>query len=698
MVKKERLSKKLTLFDVYAVSTGAMFSSGFFLLPGIAAMETGNSVYLSYLVAGFLILPSMLTVAELATAMPRAGGAYYFLDRSLGPLVGTIGGLGSWIALIFKSAFALIGMGAYLSLYVDVPMLPLALILTVVFGLLNIFGAKETAFLQRLLVSALVVIMGYFLIEGVEYLTGNAVLPEMKERNFLTNGLNGFISTVGLVFVSYAGLTKVASIAEEVQNPDRAIPLGMTLSLMTASLVYVLGVFIMVKVLPAATLFSSLTPVTDAGSVVITWIPSSIGILLIVVAAIAAFASTGNAGIMSASRYPLAMSRDGLMPKFFGKIGRFKTPHISVLSTTFVMILVLLLFDVEAVAKLASAFQLLLFFLLNLAVVVMRESKIEAYKPGFNSPFYPWVQILGMIISLWLVAEMGLLAVGLTGTLIILCIAWYFYYAHGKVKRQGAIYHVHARLGQMRYEALEHELMTIINEKNIDSSLTYEEVIARSEVVRAQSADRDLAILSQKAVDSLEARLSKDTNLNSGWSDAFTDIATQAVRLKKGVYFKYVQLEGLRMPEMVSIQCKGGLTLEAFGEEKIHALIYLITPEDQPLLHMRIIGHMAELIEAEEFLDRWIAAKSERELKQVLLSDERLIHVRLQENTPTEEWIDKAIMELQLPGECLVTIIERNNDIVIPKGKTRLQSGDVLSILGYPKDIIELREWLDSIP
>ncbi|MEL0011444.1 MAG: APC family permease, partial [Bacteroidota bacterium] len=476
MAKKERLSKKLTLFDVYAVSTGAMFSSGFFLLPGIAAMETGNSVYLSYLVAGFLILPSMLTVAELATAMPRAGGAYYFLDRSLGPLVGTIGGLGSWIALIFKSAFALIGMGAYLSLYVDVPMLPLALILTVVFGLLNIFGAKETAFLQRLLVSALVVIMGYFLIEGVEYLTGNAVLPEMKERNFLTNGLNGFISTVGLVFVSYAGLTKVASIAEEVQNPDRAIPLGMTLSLMTASLVYVLGVFIMVKVLPASTLFSSLTPVTDAGNVVITWIPTSIGILLIVVAAIAAFASTGNAGIMSASRYPLAMSRDGLMPKYFGKIGRFKTPHISVLSTTFVMILVLLLFDVEAVAKLASAFQLLLFFLLNLAVVVMRESKIEAYKPGFNSPFYPWVQILGMIISFWLVAEMGLLAVGLTGTLIILCTAWYFYYAHGKVKRQGAIYHVHARLGQMRYEALEHELMTIINEKNIDSSLTYEEV------------------------------------------------------------------------------------------------------------------------------------------------------------------------------------------------------------------------------
>jgi len=694
MAKKERLSKKLTLFDVYAVSTGAMFSSGFFLLPGIAAMETGNSVYLSYLVAGFLILPSMLTVAELATAMPRAGGAYYFLDRSLGPLVGTIGGLGSWIALIFKSAFALIGMGAYLSLYIDLPILPLALVLTVVFGLLNIFGAKETAFLQRLLVSVLVLIMGYFLIEGVEYLTGNSVLPEMQESNFLTNGMNGFISTVGLVFVSYAGLTKVASIAEEVQNPDKAIPLGMTLSLLTASIVYVLGVFIMVKVLPAATLFSSLTPVTDAGYVVITWIPESIGILLIVIAAIAAFASTGNAGIMSASRYPLAMSRDGLMPQFFGKIGRFKTPHISVLSTTFVMILVLLLFDVEAVAKLASAFQLLLFFLLNLAVVVMRESKIEAYKPGFNSPFYPWVQILGMIISIWLVSEMGLLAVGLTGALVILCIVWYSYYAHGKVKRQGAIYHVHARLGQMRYEALEHELMTIINEKNLDSSMTYEEVIARSEIIRAQSADKDLDILSNKAVKSLEQRLQKETNLESGWATALTDMATQATRLKQGVYFKYVQLEGLRMPEMVAIQCKGGLTMPAFGEEKIHALIFLVTPEEQPLLHMRIIGHMAELIEAEEFLDRWVAATDERTLKEVLLSDERLVHVRLQQHTPSEAWIDKEIMEIELPGECLVTIIDRNNEIIIPKGRTKLHSGDVLSILGYPKDIQELRQWL----
>ena len=690
----EKLAKKLTVFDVYAVSTGAMFSSGFFLLPGIAAMETGNSVAFAYLAAGFLILPSMLSVAELSTAMPKAGGAYYFLDRSLGPLMGTIGGLGSWFALIFKSAFALIGMGAYLTIYVDVPMLPLALVLTFAFGLLNVFGAKETAVLQRVLVAALVLIMAYFLIMGLNFIYGtDNFLPPLRDQNFFTNGINGFISTIGLVFVSYAGLTKVASIAEEVQNPDRSIPLGMILSLVTASVVYVVGVFIMIKVLPANELFDSLTPVADAGERVMSFLPGSVGLLLIVIAAIAAFASTGNAGIMSASRYPLAMSRDGLLSPIFQNIGKFETPHIAVIATTLIMAAVLLLFDVEAVAKLASAFQLLLFCLLNLSVIVMRESRIEAYKPGYKSPFYPWLQIAGMIISLWLVAEMGLLAVGLTGTLIIFCIGWYFYYAHGNVKRQGAIYHIHARLGQLRYEALEHELMTIINEKNLNNSLTYQEVIARSIVLHVEDDHTDIERLMLRSTLTLNQRLKLNRD---HLRKHLTDFEDNFIEMKDGVFFKYVQLDKVKIPEMLAVHSSKGIEFELDKEKKkAFAIIFLATPKDKPLLHMRIIGHLAELIEAEGFLERWKNAKIEKAMKQVLLTDERFINIRLVEHTKAEDWIGKKLMELELPGECLVTIIERNSEIIIPKGKTKLQSGDILSILGYPKDIDQLKAQLE---
>jgi len=98
-----------------------MISSGFFLLPGLAASHTGRGIVLAYLLAGLLIVPALLSQAELATAMPRAGGPYYYLDRTLGPLVGTVRGVSTWLTLVLKSAFALIGMGAYVGLAIDVP-------------------------------------------------------------------------------------------------------------------------------------------------------------------------------------------------------------------------------------------------------------------------------------------------------------------------------------------------------------------------------------------------------------------------------------------------------------------------------------------------------------------------------------------------------------------------------------------------
>ena len=107
----KRLTKELTLFHVYALATGATLSSGLFLLPGLAARDVGPAVVLAYLLAAVPLVPAMFSVVELATAMPRAGGAYYFLDRSLGPLAGTIGGLGTWLALTLKTAFALVGLG-----------------------------------------------------------------------------------------------------------------------------------------------------------------------------------------------------------------------------------------------------------------------------------------------------------------------------------------------------------------------------------------------------------------------------------------------------------------------------------------------------------------------------------------------------------------------------------------------------------
>ena len=106
----EMKKKGLGFVDVFCIASGAMISSGIFVLPGLAFSLIGPAMVISYLIAGLLALIGVLSVIELATAMPKAGGDYYFLTRSLGPLVGTVSGLLSWFALSLKTAFAIFGL------------------------------------------------------------------------------------------------------------------------------------------------------------------------------------------------------------------------------------------------------------------------------------------------------------------------------------------------------------------------------------------------------------------------------------------------------------------------------------------------------------------------------------------------------------------------------------------------------------
>ena len=690
-----KLEKQLTLFDVFAISTGAMFSSGFFLLPGIAAAGTGPSVVVAYLIASLFILPAMLSVAELATAMPKAGGAYYFLDRSLGPLVGTVGGLGTWIALILKSAFALVGMGAYLALFIDLPMKPLAVALTALFMVVNIVGAKETSGLQRLLVTVLLVVLGFFIAQGLWELFGAGAEPgRVREQftPFLPFGVNGLMATVGLVFVSYAGLTKVASVAEEVKDPDRNIPLGMALSLATATAVYVLGVFVIVAVLEPGELRSDLTPVATAAAAFFDWLPGSAGLILIVVAAIAAFASTGNAGILSASRYPLAMARDRLMPSPFARIGRFGTPTLGVLATAALMMATIVFLDVEGLAKLASAFQLLLFAMVNLSVIVMREARIEAYDPGFRTPLYPWVQLLGVLGPLWLITELGPTAALLALVLIGLCIGWYFYYAKRRVRRAGAIFHAFAHYGQRRDTDLDMELRGIVKSKGLREADPFDEVVARARVLEVDAGvelgaifDRAAALLGRE-LGVPEARLAGEFR---------KEAETGFLPVARGAALPHARLEDLDRPELLLVRSRAGVEYEGplpgTGDRRVHAVIFLVSPESAPGQHLRLLGHLASHIDEDGFLGRWLQARDEHALRETLLREERSFSFRLTD-AQVPSLVGRTVAEAELPPGALVALVRRGRSARVPDGSTRLREGDYLTVIGAPEVIEELAD------
>jgi len=228
-----QLRKQLGSLDVFAVAAGAMISSGLFVLPAIAFTKAGPAVILSYLFASILIIPSVLSKAELATAMPRAGGTYFFVERSLGPIWGLFSGLAGWFSLALKSAFAVVGIAVLVEVVLQMlfptqlepwHLKAIATLCCIGFTALNIFSVKLTSRFQVLLVGILLTILTLFVLFGA------GAVEAVRYKGFLERGWPAVFATAGLVFISFGGLTKVASIAEEVKRPGRNLPLGMILA------------------------------------------------------------------------------------------------------------------------------------------------------------------------------------------------------------------------------------------------------------------------------------------------------------------------------------------------------------------------------------------------------------------------------------------------------------------------------------
>ena len=422
------LERDLGLPAVLAISIGAMIGSGIFILPGLAIDLAGPGVVLAYLLAGLLVVPAALSKSEMATAMPEAGGTYIYIERGMGPLLGTVAGVGTWFSLAFKGALALVGGVPYLVLLFDLPVKPVALTLAFVLILVNLLGAKQTGRLQVAIVVVMLAALVWFVYGGAP-----AIEPA-QFTEFFDSGSSGLLEATGLVFVSYAGVTKVASVAEEVEDPGRNIPIGILGSLGFTTVLYVLIVAVMVGVSPLDELASTDTPMATAAGATL----ADAGVVAVVLAAILALISTANAGILSSSRYPFAMSRDNLVPAVFATVSdRFQTPTTAITLTGGVMLVLIAFVPIGDIAKLASAFQIVVFVLINVAVIAFRRADLPEYEPSFESPLYPAVQVFGVLSGLALLTQMG--TVALVGAVVISAgsVIWYWLYARPRIDREG---------------------------------------------------------------------------------------------------------------------------------------------------------------------------------------------------------------------------------------------------------------------
>ena len=441
------LHRSLGLYPTMMISMGAMIGSGIFVLPALGYKKAGPAVILAYVLAAAVVLPAALSKAEMATAMPESGGTYLYIDRALGPLFGTIAGVGAWFSLVFKSSFALVGLGLLFAPLSQSAVIPVALGLGILVVALNVSGTKLSGQVQAVIVSLVVVSL------AVYTLNAGFTLDPTRYTPFSTAGEMGVVTAAAFVFVSYAGVTKVASVAEEVKDPGTNLPRAIlgSMAIMTALYVAVVSAIVGLSdpdVLktggPGGT--ASLTPMADGASSLL----GGFGVLFISIVAVVALTSMANAGILSSSRFPLAMSRDDLFPEVFGRIDqRFATPRNAVLLTGALLLTLIARVPVIELAKLASAFQILVFSVINAALVAFREADVPSYQPEFEAPGYPYVQAFGFFAGLGLLTQMGTLPILGAAGIIVGSTLIYLLYGRSRTDRTGAVGTIlHSRRGE----------------------------------------------------------------------------------------------------------------------------------------------------------------------------------------------------------------------------------------------------------
>lgn len=420
---KERLGRSLGFFSTFAIGTGTMIGAGIFILPGIAFTNAGPGAIFSFLIGGIISIATAISMAELATGMPMAGGSYYYISRTMGAAFGAIIGLGSWLALVFKGAFALIGLAEYFQVFYTSSIYFVAAVSGLFLLVINYRGSKSSGSLQNVIIILLLSILTIFISKVfffVEPDNFNSIMPL---------GPVSVLNTTGIIFISYLGLAELAAISEEVKNPSKNLPRAFIVSAVVVTIFYVL---IMVAVASVSSSYSGVTTITPLADIA-DLIYGETGRFFIVLAALLATLSTANGAILSSSRFPFAMSRDALMPQWFVEIHKkYETPYNSILVTGTVMVLLLFLFDVEQLARLGGAFNIIIYVLLNLAVIILRKRTLPEYEPTFRDPLFPLTQIIGITGSLILLPLLGILPLFFTISIIALGAWWHWFYGKGK--------------------------------------------------------------------------------------------------------------------------------------------------------------------------------------------------------------------------------------------------------------------------
>ncbi|MFB6254256.1 MAG: APC family permease [Halobacteriaceae archaeon] len=438
------LERSIGLIGGISIGVGTMIGAGIFVFPGLAAGRAGPAAAGSFAIGVVIAMLVALPTSELATAMPKSGGGYYFISRALGTLFGAIVGISIWLGLVFATAFYLVGFGNYAVAVLaeagvpvggDAIVAPVALIVGVFLTGLNLVGTENAAKLQNYVVGILLVIivlfLGYGSLDAIG-IFGRSQTPE----TFLLYGPIPMVTTAALVFTSYLGFAQVATVAGDIKDPGRNLPLAMVSSVLIVGILYVTTIFVATSAFGSVAL--SKFEETAIVEVARTFMGTG-GAIAILIAGLLATISSANASVLSTSRAVFAVSKDAILPKYASRMNlKYGTPHVALFMTGGPVLVLVAFGNVEVLAEVASFLHLIMYGLICLALIMIRRDEPEWYDPDFRVPAHRIIAGLGAIASFGLLLFMQVTSQMIGILIMIIAGGWYKYYA-SDVQLKGVI-------------------------------------------------------------------------------------------------------------------------------------------------------------------------------------------------------------------------------------------------------------------
>jgi APA family basic amino acid/polyamine antiporter len=390
MAEKIRLKREIGLFGASALGIGAIVGSGIFIVTGIVAGLAGPAMVLSILIAGAIAIFSAMSVSELSTYLPEEGGTYSFARKLLSPFTGYIAG---WIWVfsnIFVGAAVSLGFAQYfVTLFPEVPVRIIAVVICLLFLLINYFGIRESTLINNILVSLKVLILLFFILFALGYFKPENFTP------FAPDGVGGILTGTALIFFAYTGFARVTIMAEEVKDPEHTIPRSIYVALGVSTLVYILVSLTATGLVGTAALSHSMSPLAEAISIA----GNPAATFIVSIGAMIATASVLLTTILGVSRIVFAMGRSNDLPSFVSRLHpRFSTPHYAIWLTGAFMVAAILLADLSLVVTISTFAMLVYYLIANAAAMKIPASKRR----------YPCViPVIGIITCIGLMAFLG---------------------------------------------------------------------------------------------------------------------------------------------------------------------------------------------------------------------------------------------------------------------------------------------------